>query len=267
MKRTLVLADLHCGHLVGLTPPAWQTDSSESNGRTKRVKFALIQREAWQWYIKNVVANGPYDLVVINGDAIDGRGDRSGGCEQITTNRQEQVDMACYAIRQALVGNPKLVMTYGTAYHTGDQEEWENDIAKELKAEKIGAHEWVEIGGVMFDFKHFISGSQVPTTRGTGLKKAALWNILWADRDYAPRANVLVRSHVHYFNAAMDTIEPRLQLTTPALQAMGTRFGSRRCEGLVDFGFIVFETHRGEVTRFEPVMAKLKSQKATALVI
>ena len=267
MKRILVMSDLHCGHLVGLTPPDWQTDAPEATGRTKRAKFAPIQREAWQWYVRNVSAGGPYDLVVVNGDAIDGRGDRSGGAEQITTDRQEQVDMACAAIRQALVGSPKLVMTYGTAYHSGDQEDWENDIAKELKAEKISSHEWVEVSKVVFDFKHHIGGSQIPTGRTQPLARAALWNVLWSDQGYTPRANVLVRSHVHYFAAAMDDIEPHLRLTTPALQAMGTRFGSRRCEGLVTFGFVIFEVARGEVTRFEPVTAKLKSQEATALKV
>jgi hypothetical protein len=267
MKRILVMSDLHCGHLVGLTPPQWQTESPESESRTKRAKFAPIQREAWQWYAKNVAAGGPYDLVVVNGDAIDGRGDRSGGTEQITTDRQEQVDMACFAIRQALVGNPKLVMTYGTAYHTGDIEDWENDIARELKAEKIGAHEWVEIGGVVFDFKHHVSSSQLPHGRHTPLTREAIGNLIWSDQECVPRANVLVRSHVHYFAAAMDSIEPHLRLTTPALQAMGTRFGSRRCGGWVDFGFIVFETNRGDITRFEPIRAKLKSQVATVLKV
>jgi hypothetical protein len=268
MKRILVLADLHCGHLVGLTAPHWQTDSPDSDGRTKRGKFAPIQREAWDWYVKNVTAGGPYDLVVVNGDAIDGRGDRSGGNEQITTDRQEQVDMACVAIRKALIGKPKLVMTYGTGYHTGNEEDWENDIAKELQAEKIGSHEWVESSGVVFDFKHFISGSQTPMGRTAALERAAIWNMLWADQEYTPRADVLVRSHVHYCKYAGDaTTQPYLRLTTPALQAMGTRFGSRKCEGLVTFGFVIFETNRGEITRFEPVTAKLKSQVANVLTI
>lgn len=258
---------MHCGHLVGLTPPQWQTESPDPDKRTKRAEYAPIQREAWKWYARNVMDGGPYDLVVVNGDAIDGRGDRSGGTEQITTDRQEQVDMACVAIRQALVGKPKLLMTYGTPYHTGDQEDWENDIARELKAQSIGAHEWPEVEGVVFDFKHYIGGSQVPTGRATALNRAALWNVLWADQEYAPRANVLVRSHVHYFAAAMDDIEPHLRLTTPALQSMGTRFGARKCEGLVTFGFVIFEVARGEVTRFEPITTKLKSQRATTLKI
>jgi len=165
------------------------------------------------------------------------------------------------------VGKPKLVMTYGTAYHTGDQEDWENDIAKELGAEKIGSHEWVQTGGVVFDFKHHVGSSQIPYGRHTALNRDAVWNLIWADQDYAPRANVLVRSHVHYFAAAMDEIEPHLRLTTPALQAMGTRFGSRRCSGLVSFGFVIFEVERGEVTRFEPVTVKLKSQVASVLSV
>jgi hypothetical protein len=267
MKRLLLLADLHCGHLVGLTPPAWQTEAPESDGRTKRAKFAPIQREAWQWYAKNVAAGGPYDLVVVNGDAIDGRNDRSGSCEQITPDRQEQVDMACTAIRQAMIGKPKLVMTYGTAYHTGDQEDWENDIAKELGSMKIGSHEWIDIEGVVFDVKHHINSSQVPYGRHTALNRDAVWSLIWADKQYTPRAQVVVRSHVHYFAAALDDMEPHLRLTTPALQAMGTRFGARQCSGLVSFGFVIFEVRRGAITRFEPVLATLRHQTAKLLQV
>lgn len=267
MKRILVMSDTHCGHLVGLTPPQWQAEPTSSASRTKRTKFVTVQKEAWAWYKKNVRAGGPYDLVVMNGDAIDGPGFRSGGTELITTDRQEQVEMACSAIKTAMVGSPKLVMTYGTGYHTGDQEDWENDIAKDLNALKIGSHEWVDVEGVVFDLRHHIGSSSVPHGRSTALNRAALWANLWADQDYTPKSNVLIRSHVHYFSAGMGDTQPELRVTTPALQAMGSKYGARRCEGLVSFGFLIFEVHRGKITRFEPVRAKLQTQKTSAIKI
>ena len=268
MKKLLILSDLHCGHLAGLTPPPWQTGPPGPNGRTKRAKFAPTQREAWAWYERNLAAHGPYDYVVVNGDAIDGPGRKTGGAEQITVDRQEQVDMACTAIRPAISKKTTLVMTYGTAYHTGDVEDWENDIFKELSAgclaSKIGSQEWLDIEGTIFDFRHHIGSSSIPTGRSTALNKAALWNVLWADQKYAPRANVLVRSHVHYFTATMDDVQPQLRLTTPALQAFGSRFGARRCDGLVSFGFVVFKVTKKDGPAMNYVPGHLKTQVAKA---
>jgi len=46
-KRMLVMADLHCGHLTGLTPPRWQSEPAKSGSRTKRDKMSVVQREGW----------------------------------------------------------------------------------------------------------------------------------------------------------------------------------------------------------------------------
>ena len=94
MKRLLVLADLHCGHLVGLTPPAWQTRSPKAGELTKEEKHAAVQREAWAWYKRKVREYGPYDGLVVNGDAIEGCGERSRGTELLTSDRHKQATMA-----------------------------------------------------------------------------------------------------------------------------------------------------------------------------
>lgn len=266
-KRMAVLADLHCGHLVGLTPPRWQVTPTKSDGRTKRDKYAEIQKEAWAWYLKNITSRGPFDVIVVNGDAIDGKGARSGGTELITSDRHEQVQMAAQAILRAPKAKGcKTILTYGTAYHTGDGEDFENALADEVNATKIGSHEWVDMGGVVFDFKHHVGGSQIPHGRSTAINREALWSAIWAETDYTPTSNVVIRSHVHYFTFAGGDIEPALRITTPALQAMGTKFGSRRCSGTVSFGFLTFTVDKGVMT-WEPVLGKLKTQKATAIKV
>lgn len=263
MKKVLVVSDTHCGHLVGLTPPAWQI-GSESN-LTKRQKYGRIQEEAWEWFSDQVQKHGPYDVIIANGDMIDGSGVRSGGTELITVDREEQAEMAIAVLKRCIGKRftvlPKIIMTYGTAYHTGDGEDWENYIANKLDA-KIGAHEWVQVDGVIFDVKHHIGGSQVPHTRANAIGRDALWSQLWADRCMVPDSDILIRSHVHYHVGSWDfTIKPHWRMTTPALQAMGTKYGARRCSGLVDFGFLVFEVE-GTHFDFTPVTVDLKSCKA-----
>ena len=66
--------------------------------------------------------------------------------------------------------------------------------------------------------------------------------MLWAVRG-ATEANVIVRSHVHYFNYCGGS--NWLALTTPALMGLGDKYGSRVPSGTVDYGLISFECYRG----------------------
>lgn len=244
MKRILVLGDMHCGHAVGLTPTGWQHDSAD--------KLCVIHRACWSFYESKLKAHGPFDVIFVNGDCIDGRGEKSGGLELIEPNRQRQCDMAVISIRKAITRkNTPVVMTFGTAYHVGTEEDWEVSIASDLGA-KIGSHEWVDVEGVMFDLKHHIGSSSVPHGRYTATARERLWNQLWAARGQNPKANVIIRSHVHYFSYCGG--DNFLSLTTPALQGWGTKYGARRCSGTIDYGFLVFECDKGQFAWHEVLM-------------
>jgi hypothetical protein len=239
-----------------MAPPA-------RKGRTKREKFIDLQREAWQWFVRATSKYRPYDIIVVNGDAIDGRSERSGSTELLTVDREEQANMAEVCIQKNMNGRKtKLVMTYGTAYHTGKLEDWENRIAEDLNAVKIGAHEWVDLEGVLFDFKHHVGRSQIPHGQHTATAREALWSVLWAEQGLSPRADVLIRSHVHYHQYCGDRFS--LRMTSPALQTMGSKFGARRCSEIIDYGFLVFEASKGEYDWW-PAIAELKRQRSVAV--
>ena len=231
-KRVAVIADLHCGHRVGLTPKKYQ---SAICGR----KYYDIQRELWQSYTEILDGLKPIDSLIVNADCIDGRGERSGGVELIAPSRMKQTDMAIECIQE--VGADKISMTRGTPYHTGFKEDWEDIIAKAVGAE-IGEHEWPEVNGLIFDVKHTIGNSSVPHTRGTSIKRDKLWNGIWAERDMQPQAKVFIRSHVHWFDYSGDV--DTLCIYTPALQGMGSKYGARQCSGTVDWGLIYFDVFK-----------------------
>lgn len=175
--------------------------------------------------------------------------------------------MAVKCIRTAMGPKTKLVCLHGTPYHVSpDGEDWENIIASDCGAVKIGSHEWVEVDGVMFDLKHEVSSSSVPHGRYTALAKSNLWSILWSIGNRAPRGKketVLIRSHVHYH--AWCGAPGWLAMTLPALQGHGTKFGSRRCEGMVDFGIVVFETDGKGGYSWTKEIAEVSSQQAKAI--
>lgn len=264
-KRRIVAvaADSHCGSLVGLTPPEWQL-SLKKDGLTKRNKYAVIQRDLWDTFRGMVRRIPPIDLLFFNGDAIDGKNARSGGTENITLDLEEQADMAVEVIKTFNADN--VVMTYGTSYHTSSAsgEDWENEIAADVGA-KIGAHEFVRVNGVMFDAKHHIGNSSIPHGRYTALARDAMWNVLWAERDEQPKSDIIIRSHVHRYSYCEDV--RTVAITTPALEGMGSKFGSRRCSGTVDFGLLWFAVEPDGTWDFHREIMRIASQAATVMEV
>jgi hypothetical protein len=188
----------------------------------------------WDWYSGKMAALQPIDRLIVNGDAIDGRGERSGGTELLTTDRRVQCQIAKACIEETRA--ERVALLKGTPYHVSDGgEDWEEVLGDMVHADRIGYHEWFDANGVIIDCKHAVGGSQIPHGRHTALARAALWNRLWAEREMQPSATLIVRSHVHYhvYNGGAGW----LALTTPALQGW-TKYGSRNIEGTNDIGFI-----------------------------
>ena len=182
--RGIAMGDLHCGHQVGLTPPAWQWKPEGW-----REKFVRTQQACWNWFTTSIDSIGwTPDVLIVNGDAIDGKGKRSGSTEQITTDMHVQCDMACHVINSVTNRNTKVLMTYGTPYHTGDDEDHEANIANEVGAKEIGGHVFAGMNGLTFDLKHKVGSSGIPHGRATALKKSQLWNHIWASADEQPSA-------------------------------------------------------------------------------
>ena len=245
-KRVLAVADFHCGHHAGLTPPRWQRKVG-GDGHWERI--ANLQRETWALFSGWIKELRPIDVLLHGGDCIEGKGERSGGTELITSDREEQAEMAAEIIRY--INADKVIMVYGTPYHTGRLEDWEDVVARheDVKAEKIGSHEWIDVNGLIFDLKHFIGASSIPHGRHTAIARARLWNLLWAEREAQPKADVVLRAHVHYFDYCGD--RRGVNIILPALQAAATKFGARGCEGEVDFGLVYFDVTSREDWHWE----------------
>ncbi len=228
MKRVVVISDLHCGHLAGLTPPQY---------RSRELKWERREAEAWEVYCQLMRGLQPIECLIVNGDLVDGQGERSGGRELLTTDMNKQVDMAAACIMVAKAG--KVVITRGTPYHTGKHNNWEDMVADKVGAYKIGNHEWVDVNAVIFDCKHKVPSSTVKHGRGTPVAKEKGWNDEWVRHHDHPDAHVLIRSHVHYF-AGVEGVN-WWGCTTPALQGYGSAYGEQQCSGTIDWGMVSFD--------------------------
>lgn len=234
MKRVLVVSDLHCGHRSGLTPPSWQYTEGDDE---KRNQYLKQQKILWDFFLESVEVLKPIDIVIANGDLIDGRGEKSGGTELIEPDRKQQAEMAATCLRKTEAS--KYYLTFGTSYHGGKQEDFEEITADLLGAEGIDGHIWVDVNGLVFDCKHKVGSSSIPHGRFTALAKEQLWNELWSAENGQTRADVIIRSHVHYHVSA--SAPGKLMVITPALQGFGSKYGVRQCSGVVNIGVTYFD--------------------------
>lgn len=255
-KRILLLSDFHCGHKYGLAVP----DECVND----------YQRKAWEFFEKGIKQFAPYDTIFCNGDLIDGAGEANKGVELITSDRLKQSDMAINVLKKVLLisnSPPKMFFTRGTPYHTGKGEDYENVIAKEFwdgGKKNIDETLLVDIGGVIFDLKHKISGSSNAAYRVGAPAKLIVNAMLEENYQDRPKADCFIRSHVHYHTIVglMD----RVALTTPGLQ-INSSFGQRQCSGIIDFGFVVIDVDKdkGKGLRVTPYICKKSIKQVEVL--
>jgi len=254
-KRILVLSDMHCGHKVGFTPPRYDFETEFNKNLYQH------RRMIWDWTHKEVKKRGPYDAMIFNGDAIDGRGEKSGGTELLSTDRLVQCKMAEEAIKSFKV--KKIYMSYGTGYHTGQLEDFEDIIAREVGAVKIGGEDNLEVNGCVINYRHHIGRSSIPHGRHTQAAKERMWNIMWAMRGEYPLANIILRSHVHYHTYCGGP--GWASIVTPALQNYGGKYGTRIMTGEVDIGFVVLEIKGKEDFSWEAPILRMPYQEPLSL--
>jgi len=251
-KRAVVVADKHCGHEYGLTPPKYQRALSTRAGR--------FERAEWGFYTTAIDRLKPIDILIVPGDCIDGKGERSGGVELITPDRHEQVKMAAECIAYAEA--PVVRITYGTRYHVGKEEDFES-ILVESKALKdfdvtIQGHGFFNINGRAIDVKHKVGGSSIPHGRLTPLAKTVLWNKVWASEERQPKGEIFIRAHVHYY--AYCGGKDWVAISCPAM-TYNSHFGIRECEGLVDVGLIVIDIDENGGFAWYPINADFPELK------
>ena len=197
------------------------------------------------------------DVLLVNGDCIEGRQERQGGAELLTNDRNVQCNMAVKSIIEW--NAKKVLMTFGTAYHTGSEaEDFEYTIANQLNAE-IEGRLFFEIEGMTIDARHKVGVSSIPHGRATSLLRDIAWNIIKSGLNEEPRANIIIRSHVHYH---LWVEQPdRVAFTTPALQLSRGRYGSRECAGETHWGAIRLTIDNGKITGRDIWIHRLHANK------
>lgn len=238
--RILVVSDLHCGSQWGLWP-----DRSVilPDGRVvppnKGQKYIL---RCWEDLCDRV---GKFDILVVNGDVIDGEQIRSRGVEAMSTLIPAQVSAAVSLLEPLVSKAREAYFIQGTEYHEGIAGQASEAVARELGARgpARGWHSWevldLDVGGVIINFSHGISVSQ-GLYRMTALDREGVWSALSSGSRKCPNPDVIVRSHAHYYAHVEYT--DRHVVITPCWQ-LQTRYMRRRSvyRMIPDIGAVVLE--------------------------
>lgn len=232
MKRVLIISDTHCGHKAGLTTPSFNPSTDD---------FYSKRTELWNWFETQILRIGKPDILVCNGDMVDGNAKKNGGVELLTTDRSKQTDMAQEIVK--LINAKTTLFTEGTEYHVGKSESWDNELAKRFGSTAKNILNF-KVNGVGFNVRHHTNGSSTLNNRSNSVIQEARWDILQNEADgFEP--HIWVRGHVHYYNLFEDVVgtKTRTYITSPALQLPATNYGERRCRGGVNVGFLLFNIY------------------------
>ena len=159
------------------------------------------------------------EVIIFNGDLIDGQQRRSTGREVVTSRIEMQAE-ACKDIIRTLPEVP-MYFTQGTDYHEmPDGSAVEYWIAKELQSD-FGDDLLIDECGIRMHVGHPIPVSATSWQyRTTPLARDLLLLALNSAEDKYGRVDVAIRSHAHYycacsFTSQLGVITPCWQTRTP----------------------------------------------------
>ena len=230
VKTVMVISDLHAGSKYGLMHPKYTFSDKQ---------WVINMRERlWNWFETRRSLYKP-DILICNGDMIEGHDFKSGGTNVVTTNCHKQAEMAADIINH--IGAKTILMTYGTPYHTGSCEDFEDDVAEKVGAKEIKDQGVYNINGLSVIAKHYIGNSSSPMSRFTALGGAEIKQMLWTEAGIQPKANLIIRSHIHRCLEVGDPDRNFKAFTTPALKGLGDQYG-RQLDGLpISVGFVILQ--------------------------
>lgn len=210
----LVRADTHVGNVFGL----WHPDYTWSSGGAYKLNPG--QQYLWECWmhfarrLKKGTEEGRFNIVaaVHNGDPIDGKQRAQDQLEAVTTSPVDQADNfeACERefLKTADLEGIPLYFVQGTEYHDGKGGSEVERVAKSLGGVRyvgIGTGKYsreicdLETGyGITINFCHgiMVSGALY---RGVAIDREALWSAIAGKTGKMPKAEVIVRSHAHYY--------------------------------------------------------------------
>jgi hypothetical protein len=248
VKRGIVVSDIHCGSIYGLLPPDFMLYDESTKGQNIGQRYLW---DCWAHFCEQAYLFRP-DFIIANGDMVDGPQRKSQGAELSLVSPRDQGKAAkeCLMLLKQYCPSAKWYFTQGTPYHVGEWNDAEEGLASELGAQpyhSVGVGIlckeilWLDVEGVIIEAAHHIGVSQ-GFYRSTALDREMQWSAM-TGKDPSkgvPKADLIIRSHVHYYNQVGHA--SKLGFTSPCWQ-LQTRYMRKHSTSrmLPDIGGVFLE--------------------------
>jgi hypothetical protein len=200
-KTLVVVSDLHVGSISAVAPKGFTRHSGGVLG-LNRVQSALA--ENWADMVSRW--KNP-DILVVCGDAIEGRARKDSGVPTWTTDFIDQLNGAQALLNQ--FGAKKTYIIVGTGYHVdAEGVAIEELLAQHIKSEKIPVDGtaladqelFIQVNSTIFHFAHHISVAS-GWWRTTPIARELVFALL-SEHHKLPKGkkvDVFLRGHCHFF--------------------------------------------------------------------
>jgi hypothetical protein len=233
LRTVVVISDIHDGNINAVCTPLARKYIRHHRKRLLQEKLY----DAWVWCSQQLT-KPEIDLLIINGDAIDGDNRKDLGAETWTTSMTAQVN-DCEKLITDHYKFKNVIVTNGSGYHVKrGADQFEEILAERLARHEIDGklgnylrsealpREFKEVEGVtrvqgvnysytdykwrfkcdlvgrteVFSITHHVGHSQVEFYRSTPLAREMVTSELDASK-YSPdeRPTILLRAHAHYY--------------------------------------------------------------------
>jgi hypothetical protein len=244
MKRGLVLSDLHCGSVGGLTPPGFMQDD-----------LRTIQETFWRWFTGNLKMYGPYDFLIVCGDLVDGEG-KKGTLSTAFSDVRKQASCAAEVLTATGVKPDRMYLVRGSPFHTNGPGEYEDKIADDLGC-SIKDVQKLDIEGWKIHARHVTGRSDISYGQGTPALKelARMEHEAFMEEKDAP--DIVLRGHVHY--AISIQRDGRMSITCPCLcLPIDSANGRRYTAWMYTVGFGVLDLEADREPSYRTVVMPIR---------
>ena len=215
INRIGIVADLHCGSRFGLRHNPKLTDPYTT-------KSDIWLSECWKRMIK---VWPELDLLILNGDLIDGTQRKSEGVGLITTNLDEQTEIAIQCLKPLVAKAKKVIRMRGTSYHESFQgplstldvtfginkPDRDKAFVRDIYLDGSPKN---EKDAVVLNVKHNPEGQRT-LYLGTTMDRETRWSVLSEAANAMPKSSFIVRSHIHFAADFTDYCQGKSIITTP----------------------------------------------------
>jgi FlaG/FlaF family flagellin (archaellin) len=216
MLKILVTGDWHIGSHYGLMLPEYDDPYSGMTIRANPLQTFLFEN-----FCQMLDLIGEVDIVILNGDTVEGQNKREKGIGVWTTDIHAQAN--CASVIADMIRCRKIYCSQGSPYHT-ENPTGDKIVCDKVNGEWIGDWHFIEINNNLTIYlKHHGDFSSIPYARCTAQRKQSM-----IAKSQGTNVDIFINSHTHHFNFSGDSSD--LSISIPCWKGIDPYIGKKSIE-------------------------------------